>query len=188
VDVKRIALAVIVFHLAFPIFGWQGIVREADMNTVRLSGVGVAELKSGAKVLLLKGQHAEAECTVGAVLKTHAICQITRGKAHVGLIASTEAGAWGPFEGLMTWTTAVNLCKSKGMRLPTKDELIEARVGVSRLWEEEPSGEYWSSTDHGDGNGEVVNLENGYGGEISDRGLRVGLARFLAGTRCTRNH
>jgi len=39
-----------------------------------------------------------------------------------------EALNWGPDEGKMDWSDAMGRCQSKGMRLPTSDELIAAHA------------------------------------------------------------
>jgi len=59
--------------------------------------------------------------------------------------------AWGLFEGSLKWDDAVARCKGKGMRLPTRDELLAAReTGANNSWDSNPTGMYWSSSRDGD--------------------------------------
>ncbi len=57
---------------------------------------------------------------------------------------------WGRDEGKMDWNDAMGLCQSKGMRLPTSDELVNAHAtGANKAWESCKDCDYWSSTSEG---------------------------------------
>lgn len=51
---------------------------------------------------------------------------------------------WGNFEGLMKWEDAVDLCESKGMRLPTPEELRDMAHLKNHILRE-PCCVFWSS-------------------------------------------
>ncbi len=60
------------------------------------------------------------------------------------------SGNWGPYLGKMKWEDAKTKCASIGKRLPTIEELKSAfSTGVTKAWNEEEGGAYWSSTPAG---------------------------------------
>ncbi|MCE9597042.1 MAG: hypothetical protein K8S54_03660 [Spirochaetia bacterium] len=63
--------------------------------------------------------------------------------------AAKEAKRWGPLEGQMKWDQAASLCKARGMRLPTVEEIHSAtKSGARILWRRDSPkdyGAYWSS-------------------------------------------
>lgn len=83
--------------------------------------------------------------------------------------AVKEAKRWGAHEGEMNWTDAANLCKGKGMRLPTIVEFDGAFVlRIPKMWESElPSkteGSWWSSEAGMEGH--VIVFGEGHGSDF----------------------
>lgn len=59
-------------------------------------------------------------------------------------LVSVGTAEWGHFEGLLKWDDAVDICESKGMRLPTPEELRDMAQLKNHLLRE-PCCVFWSS-------------------------------------------
>ena len=79
-------------------------------------------------------------------------------------IVSIGSIGWGSFEGLMKWDDAVDICESKGMRLPTPEELRDMAQLKNHILRE-PCCVFWSSkssnkdTDYA----YYIDINDGYG-------------------------
>lgn len=71
---------------------------------------------------------------------------------------------WGNFEGLMKWEDAVDLCESKGMRLPTPEELRDMAQLKNHILRE-PCCVFWTSLSNkkDDDYAYYVDINDGYG-------------------------
>jgi len=69
------------------------------------------------------------------------------------------AGTWGPEEDRMDWASAQARCESKGMRLPTRSELLAVfRSGLAKSWMHDY---YWTGEEASPGNAYDVHVIRG---------------------------
>lgn len=63
------------------------------------------------------------------------------------VFAKTNAVRWGKYEGRMNWHKASKLCKSKGLRLPTRVEIWAMGIDCSQNEDERKDfiSEFWTS-------------------------------------------
>ncbi len=67
---------------------------------------------------------------------------------------------WGSYEGEMSWKEAQKACANRGMRLPTKDELLAGFDSRSETLRS-PSLWYWSSTPFDESKVYIMYMYNG---------------------------
>ncbi|HMV45828.1 MAG TPA: DUF1566 domain-containing protein [Leptospiraceae bacterium] len=79
-------------------------------------------------------------------------------------ITSLGKVGWGNFEGLMKWEEAVDLCESKGMRLPTPEELRDMAQLKNHILRE-PCCVFWTSLSNKKDSDYAyyVDINDGYG-------------------------
>lgn len=89
---------------------------------------------------------------------------------------SEEKGEWSGYLGQMNWNDAKKKCDSRGMRLPTKAELIAAyKSGKTESWKK--AGDwYWSST--------LKDDDNAYLLRVSDGNVDYHIRNFNGHVRC----
>ncbi|HMV43672.1 MAG TPA: hypothetical protein PK079_18880 [Leptospiraceae bacterium] len=99
-------------------------------------------------------------------------------KVEVTTAKNIQKTKWSDYLGLMTWEDAKKKCESLGLRLPTKEEMIQAyQNGETKSWEKEGEA-YWTSTEFSKGTnsyyyfGVVNGFSSHYGGKDDDGHVR----------------
>lgn len=77
-------------------------------------------------------------------------------------VSKTIAGKWSSYLGQMKWEDAKNKCASIGMRLPTREEAINAfKSGETKAWESDGDG-HWTSDEFTKGSAYYIVVASGF--------------------------